>query len=174
MLTSAGNRLPKRSLVLQKAAKQAPILSASTAGVTRQGELVLNRKLVVVFFVLIPCLVLVFLPIYSVVSGYLNPSLEHLERARNYLPNSKLLQIGFGSGSYSCINGECDYSNTYDQKQFISVSSASKIVTIRRSYEGEWTESVEETNLKLGLSLLAIYTLAIFGLGFSLRELRRV
>lgn len=32
-LTSAGNRLPKRSLVLQKAAKQAPILSAAAAGV---------------------------------------------------------------------------------------------------------------------------------------------
>ncbi|WP_444915327.1 hypothetical protein [Microbulbifer sp. TRSA007] len=134
----------------------------------------LNRKLAVGFFILMPCLVLVFLPIYSVVSGYLNPSIEHVERARNHLPNSKLLQIGFGFGSYSCVNEECDYSNAYDQRQFISVSSASKIVTIRRSYEGEWTESVEETNLKLWLSLLAIYTLVILGLGFSLRELNRV
>ncbi|WP_415901031.1 hypothetical protein [Neptuniibacter sp. QD48_11] len=51
-LTSAGNRLPKRSLVLQKAAKQAPILSAAAAGVkshtmkfTRKNSVAINKML---------------------------------------------------------------------------------------------------------------------------------
>lgn len=134
----------------------------------------LNRKLVLSVFVLTPCTMLICLPIYSVISGWLNPSFEHVERAKYHLPNSKLLQVGFSSGSYSCVNGECDYSNTYDQRQFIDIPNAKEIVTIRKSYEGEWIETVEETTLKLGLSLAVLYTLAIAGVYFAVRALKRV
>ncbi|KJZ08919.1 hypothetical protein TW85_23080 [Marinomonas sp. S3726] len=134
----------------------------------------LNRKLVMSIFVLMLCMMLIFLPIYSVFGGWLNPSFEHVKRAENHLPNSNLLQVGFDSGSYSCVNGECDYSNTYDLRQYISIPSANKIVTIHRSFKGEWTVSVEEITLKLWLSLTAIYALAIVGVYFSVRVLKRV
>ncbi|GLQ29604.1 hypothetical protein [Litoribrevibacter albus] len=132
-----------------------------------------NRKLIIGVFVLIPCLLMVFLPIYSVVSGYLNPSLEHLERAKTLLPNSTLLQIGFSSGSYSCVNDVCDYSHTFDQRQYISVSGIDRVVTIKKSYEGKWIESSIDTTPKFWLSLIAWYAVVFVGLFFSGRELRR-
>lgn len=134
----------------------------------------LNRKLAVGSLILIPSLVIICLPIYSVVNGYFNPSIQHIERARHYLPNSTLLQVGSGSGSYSCINGECDYSNTYDQRQYISISGINKIVTIRKAYQSEWIEFSEEITLKLGFALATIYILAIAGFYLSIKELRRV
>lgn len=134
----------------------------------------LKRKLVISVFVLMPCTILICLPIYSVFSGWLNPSLEHAKRAENHLPNNNLLQVGFSSGSYSCVNGECDYSKTYDQRQYISIPSVSKIVTIKRSYDGKWSETAQNTTVKLWLSLAVIFALAIVGLLFSVRELKRV
>ena len=111
---------------------------------------------------------------YSILSGVISPSKTHLDKAREVVPNSRLIQLGSSSGSYSCVNGECDYSNVIDRKQYVDFPSLSILATITKDYQGEWSAQTESFTLKLKLSLLALYLMFGFGAYISVRRLKLV
>lgn len=87
---------------------------------------------------------------------------------------SRLVQIGFSSGSYSCVGDICDYSKMHDQKQYINIPEFSQIATVTKNYQGEWSQSVEEIPLQAKLTLIALYLLFGVGTVFSYKGLRNV
>ncbi|AFV00777.1 hypothetical protein M5M_18240 [Simiduia agarivorans SA1 = DSM 21679] len=132
----------------------------------------LNKKVLIVVFILLPCLGLTILPICAIASGYFMPSQEHLLRARDRLPVGNILQIGFSSGSVKCDGEKCDYRQSFDQKQYISTGDPAKVVSIKKGYDGLWSISESRFTFASGLSLLALYMIVFAGLTYSVRGLK--
>lgn len=126
------------------------------------------------FIIIAPALLLYGMLSYAILSGEISPSKSHVDRAMEVIPNSKLIQVGFSSGSYSCVNGECDYSNVIDQKQYVDFPSLSSIATVTKNYEGVWSTELQPFTLNLKLSLLALYLFFGCGAYLSVRKLKIV
>lgn len=133
-----------------------------------------NKRMAIVLLVFLPCLALTLLPPYFIATGLVSPSKEHLLRASKYFDGEIIIQIGGDSGLVVCDLDKCDYSESYDMKQYTDLFKVSKIVTIRKDYSGEWFENEEPFTLDLKLILSGFYLISVFGLYLSFRFIRSV
>lgn len=133
-----------------------------------------NNRMAIIILIFLPCLGLTLLPPYFMISGSVSPSEEHLVRASEYFDGESLIQIAADSGEVVCNLDTCDYSKSYDQKQYTDLFAASKIVTIRKEYSGEWFENEQPFTVELKAILISFYLIAVFGLYLSSRYIRKV
>ena len=133
-----------------------------------------NNRTAIIVLIFLPCLGITLIPPYLIISGSFFPSEEHLMRAEKYFDGERLIQIGADSGEVLCDLKTCDYSKSYDLKQYTNLFAASKIVTISKEYSGEWFESEQPFTEGLKLISISFYLLAIVGLYLSSRYIKNV
>ena len=112
------------------------------------------------------------IPLYGSVKEVLDPSIEHLEKAKAISPGEMLIVANFGSGSYSCNGDVCDYSNSYKERQYIDFPKLSQLITINYSHDGIWTQKIEAITVTDKLNFVCLYLLGIAGLIYVIKKAR--